>query len=283
MEKALECDLKYFSLSEILQLMEKFKKTGKIEISYRDKKGEIFLEEGRCVHSHFSNKEGIDALYEMAQFIEGKLIFIPSLLSDKKTISAPFTVLRDEIEKRSYEIKGLKEKLPDLDTRMVKSDKSPSPELTLRKTDWKILTLMDGKKTLREIIEQSSLGLLESYKSLVYLKEKGLIVDPEESKKARENLTKFLNEWLKELSGEIESEINKQSEFIIETIKKTNPEIGNSISFKKEFKISENINLSFKDIEEIKRKLDEIFLGKLEEIFGKILARKKYETLKKKL
>ncbi|MEO0294529.1 MAG: hypothetical protein ABIM85_00735, partial [candidate division WOR-3 bacterium] len=79
------------------------------------------------------------------------------------------------------------------------------------------------------------------------------------------------------------SEINKQSEFIIETIKKTNPEIGNSINFKKEFKISENINLSFKDIEEIKRKLDEIFLGKLEEIFGKILARKKYETLKKKL
>ncbi len=283
MEKALECDLKYFSLSEILQLMEKFKKTGKIEINYRDKNGEIFLEEGRCVHSHIQNKDGIDALYEMAQLVEGKLTFFPSILSERKTISAPFTVLKDEIEKRSYEIKGLKEKLPELDTVMVKSDKPPSPELTLRKTDWKILTLMDGKKTLREIIEQSGFGLLESYKSLVYLKEKGLIIDPEESKKARENLMKFLNEWLKELSGEIESEINKQSVFIIETVKKTNPEIGNSINFKKEFKISENINLSFKDIEEIKRNLDEIFKGKLEEIFGKILARKKYETLKKKL
>ncbi len=204
MEKALECNLRYFSLSEILLLMEKFKKKGKLEITYKDKRGEIYIEEGKCVHSFYHGKEGIDAVYEMAQMIEGNLTFIPSLISDKRTISVPFTILQKEIEKRSYEIRGLKEKLPSLDTVMVKSDKPPSPELTLRKSDWKLLTLINGKRNLREVIEESGLGLLESYKSLVYLKEKGLIVDPEESKKAKGKFLKFLNVWVYELSGELE-------------------------------------------------------------------------------
>ena len=283
MERALECDLKYFSLSEILFLMEKFKKTGKLEITYKDKKGEIYVEEGKCVHSSYSNVEGIDAVYEMAQIIEGTLTFIPSALSDKKTISAPFTVLQEEIEKRSYEIRGLKEKLPPLDTVMVKSDKPPSPELTLRKTDWKLLTLIDGKRNLREVIEESGLGLLESYKSLVYLKEQGLIIDPEESKKAREKLLKFLNVWVYELSGELEEELKKNAEFIIENIKNSNPAIGDNLGFEKEFKFNSNINLSFKDVEEIQKQLEEVLKSKLEENFSKILAKKKFEAIKKKI
>jgi len=283
MERALECNLKYFSLSEILFLMEKFKKTGKLEITYRNKKGEIYIEEGKCVHSSYSGFEGIDAVYEMAQIIEGTLTFIPSVFSDRKTISAPFTVLKDEIEKRSYEIRGLKEKLPPLDSVMIKSDKPPSPELTLRKTDWKLLTLIDGKRNLREVIEESGLGLLESYKSLFYLKEKGLIIDPEEGKKAEEKFLKFLNIWLHELSGEMKEELKKNAEFIIENLKKTNPFIAHNLNFEKEFKFSSNINLSFKDIEEIQKQLEEVLKLKLEENFGKILADKKFETIKKKI
>ncbi|MEN3046845.1 MAG: DUF4388 domain-containing protein [Candidatus Hydrothermales bacterium] len=282
MEKGLECDLKYFSVSEILQLMDRFKKTGKIEIEIKNKKGEIYVFEGRCVHSTFGNLEGIDAIYEMAQFVEGKLTFYPSVISERRTVSAPFTVLKDEIERRSFEIRGLREKLPSLDTVMVKTDKPPS-ELTLRKTDWKILTLIDGKKNLREVIESSGLGLLESFKSLAYLSEKGLIVDPKESEKAKEGLIRFLNEWLKELSGEVETEIKKLGEFIIENLKKTNPTVGNSIIFGKEFSLPESLNLSFKDVEEIKRSLEETLRSKLEEIYGKVLAEKKIEVIKKKL
>ncbi|MEN3044365.1 MAG: DUF4388 domain-containing protein [Candidatus Hydrothermales bacterium] len=282
MEKALECDLKYFSLSEILQLLDRFKKTGKIELDIKNKKGEIYVLEGKCIHSTFGNTEGIDAIFEMAQLVEGKLTFYPSLISEKKTISAPFTVLKDEVERRTFEIRNLKEKLPPLDTVMVKTDKPPS-ELTLRKTDWKILTLIDGKKNLREVIETSGLGLLESLKSLAYLNEKGLIVDPKESEKAKVSLVKFLNEWLKELSGDVETEIKKYSEFIIENLKKVNPSLGNLVNFKKEFNLPESLNLSLRDVEEIKRSLEEIFKLKLEEIFGKILAEKKIEILKKKL
>ncbi len=285
MEKVLECDLKFFSLSEILFFFEKFKKTGKIEITYKDKKGEIFLEEGKCVHSIFLNSEGIDALYEMAQLVEGKMEFFAGVLSEKRTIYASHAVIHEEIEKRSYEIRDLKSKLPSLDTVMKKTDTPPSPELTLRKTDWKLLTLIDGERPLRRVIEESGLGLLEAYKGLVFLKEKGLIIDAEESKKATEKILKYLNTWTNELGGDLEEERKKIAESIQEMVKNdiNYPALSENLIFDAEFKFKSELNLSFKDVEDIMKKLDERLKQRLEETYGKILAKKKFETIKKKI
>jgi hypothetical protein len=282
MQKVLECEIKSFSLIEILLLVEKLKKTGKIEVVYNTLKGEIYIEEGKCVHAVFKKKEGIDALFEIANFLEGKLSFFEGEFFSKRTIGGKIAVVKEELEKRSYEIRNLEEKLPSLDTVMIKSDTPPSPELTLRKSDWKLLALIDGKKTLKEVIEKSGLGLIEAYKGIIFLKEKGLIVDPLEGKKAQQKLLKYLNIWNEELGGELEEEKRRSAQIIISAITElhnTGPILQN-IVFDKEFKARKSLKLNMKETEEIIKKLEKKLAAKLIEKYGKVLAKKKLETIK---
>ncbi len=59
--------------------------------------------------------------------------------------------------------------------------------------------------------------------------------------------------------------------------------MGKIMSFEREFKFNSEINLSFKDVEEIEKELEKVLKSRLEENFGKVLADRKFETIKKKI
>jgi len=287
MEKeVLKAELEYISVVEILYFLTINKKTGKIKIKSNEE-GEIYIEDGKCTHAKFKDLEGIDAIFELSLLKEGYILFYPNEFPSKKTISGDARILFEEVERRSKEIRDLENKIPPLDAVLLKSDKTPDETLKLRKNDWKILSLIDGKRKLREVIFESGIGLFEAYRSIYFLTSKGLLIDPEEGKRKAKRILKILNEFIDEYSKE-SLELRKSCANFIKTLLKSAgfKEIEENV----EFNESKN-ELNFKgemviEDEKFKNIIETIlpsFEKKFVLDFGTILGKKKFESFKKKI
>jgi len=282
---SLKADLKYFTVPQIMFLLVKYKKTGKIEVKSDEYgEGEIYFDNGECVHAKVKDKEGLDALYEISIWDEGELSFIPDEKSDKKTIEGEASVLFEQIEKRTYEIANFKEKLPPLDSVVHKSPYVDMDKVILRKNDLKILSLVDGKRTLRDIIKSSGLGALDAYISLAYLFEKGFLVNIESIKMELEKIVKYLNTYIEEMGAT--EEIRKD---LFDFVKSVLTDIDLEGVFALFISEKEGKFILNEDIDYLRIKipvlrglmevLKERLFRKASELWGKLLARKKMEKV----
>jgi len=287
MEKeVLKAELEYISVVEILYFLTINKKTGKIKIKSNEE-GEIYIEDGKCTHAKFKDLEGIDAIFELSLLKEGYISFYPNELPSKKTISGDARILFEEVERRSKEIRDLENKIPPLDAVLLKSDKTPDETLKLRKNDWKILSLIDGKRKLREVIFESGIGLFEAYRSIYFLTCKGLLIDPEEGKRKAKRILKILNEFIDEYSKE-SLELRKSCANFIKTVLKSAgfKEIEENVEFnesKNELNFKGDIIIEDEKFKNIVETILPPFEKKFVLDFGTILGKKKFESFKKKI
>ncbi|MEO0231186.1 MAG: DUF4388 domain-containing protein [candidate division WOR-3 bacterium] len=282
----MRAEISYISVVEVLHFLSINKKTGKIKIKSRYE-GEIYVEEGKFTHAIFNDLEGIDALFELSLLKEGYLTFEPNVLPPKKTMGGEPVKLFEEFDRRSKEIREIENKLPPLDAVLLKSENASFEKLKLRKSDWKILSLIDGKKKLRDVIFESQIGLFEAYKSVSFLIEKGLIFDPEEEKRRTKKIIQIFNEFINEYSKD-SVELKKSCTSFIKTALKSSgfKELEENIDFdekngeiflKKESIIGKE---SFKNIKEV---ILPLFEKKFILDFGTILGKKKFENFKRRI
>lgn len=285
-KEVLKADLGYFGIGEVLYFLSMNKKTGRLRVkSYKE--GEIYIEDGKCTHAVVNEVEGLDALLEISLFTEGSLDFEPNIIPEKKTLSGEIGVLFEQVERRSKEIRDLKNKLPPLDAILIKSDNPPDERLKLRKTDWKILSLVDGKKKIREIISQAGVGIFEAYRSLAFLIEKELVFDPEEARRRGKKLLEFFNSFIDEYSKD-SSELRKSCvSFIKTSLKNTGfNEIEEKLEYSENYgKLvsKEDIIIDREKFLEIKNNFMSFFEKKFIFDFGKILGKKKFENFKRRI
>ncbi len=93
-------------LANALQFLTLSPRTGKAEIEFLDcdETGEVFLNEGRPVHAHFQDSDGIEAFALMLVAHNGRLWFREGIVPEKKSIEKSIdgllleaTVLADEM------------------------------------------------------------------------------------------------------------------------------------------------------------------------------------------
>lgn len=285
-KEALKADLAHFSVVQVLYFLSMNKKTGRLKVKAKQE-GEIYIEEGKCTHASVNEIEGLDALFELSLFTEGSLSFEPNVLPEKKTMSGETGKLFEEVERRSKEIRNLENKLPPLDAVLLKAESPSDEKLRLRKNDWKVLSLVDGKRPVREIIFESNIGVFEAYKSLSFLMEKGLIFDPEEGKRNGRKFLEFLNAFLDEYSRDAIELKKSGTSFIKISLKNIGfNEIEKIVNFgEKQKKIisTKEIILSKDELEKIKSSLLPFFEKKFILDFGKILGKKKFERFKRRI
>lgn len=189
-----------FSASQIFFLLAKFGKTGRVELRTQGEKGEVFFVKGNVTHAKCNKMKGVEALYNLSIFTNGDIEFFPDEKSGEITIKDEVSSLIGEIERRKVELNEIKEKLPPFDTILIKSPNPPKDAVALRKDDWKILVLMDGKNDVKQAVEKSGLGALTVYKTITWLLEKGLVFDPRETERILKESVAFFNALIKELA-----------------------------------------------------------------------------------
>lgn len=282
----LVASLSDFSASQIFFLLAKFSKTGRVELRTPGEKGEVFFVKGSVTHAKCNKMKGVEALYNLSIFANGEIEFFSDEKSGEITIKDEVSSLIGEIERRKIELNEIKEKLPPFDTILIKSPNPPKDAVALRRDDWKILVLMDGKNDVKQVVERSGLGALTVYKTITWLMEKALIFDPRETERMLKESVGFLNVLIKELAalGIGEKEWIQQVRSIIEKsdsgarlldVLVTSGSVL-SLKAKKSYDISKG------EIETVSAQVVKNLEEKCKAEFGPMLAKTKFAAARKK-
>lgn len=268
---AIEGDLFYFSLKEIFYLLSRFKKTGRLIIK---EKGNVYVSDGKVLHAEMDDQEGLEAFFSLGLKKEGKFVFQPDEKPSVNTIFQPLTDLIDQIETREAQLEEFKKDLPPFSIVPEKSTKAPEGDkIALKKDEWKVLILADGKKKLSEIIKLSPLPELDTLKALSWLFKESLLYDPEEKKRILKEGIKKTNAFVKVFG---EGPWIEALEGLLEEY-----DVNDAVSFNgKKLKIDEK---KFSpDLEETKNFFSELrnsLKEKATETIGKLLVKKKMKEL----
>jgi hypothetical protein len=269
---AIEGDLLYFSIKEIFYLLSRFKKTGRLIIKGQ---GNVYVSDGKVIHAEMDKLEGLEAFFSIGIKSEGKFIFQPEEKPTVNTIFQPLSELIDEMETREAQIEEFKKDLPPGSIIPLKSSKAPEGDkIALKKDEWKILILADGKKKLSEIIEASSLSELDTLKALSWLFKESLLYDPEERKRILEKGLKDTNAFLKAFGD------GPWIEGLTKLIDKY--EVKQAVSLNGKKLIIDNKKFSL-DLEKTKGFFSEVLdylQEKATEVLGKLLVNKKLKEIK---
>ena len=192
-----EINLKEFTIGDILQFLTHIKKTGVLKVK-GSISGEVYVRDGLVIHASDGVETGMEALlnFSFMELETGR--FEIGVEAKEKTISDDLGKLTESIEKRRIEYEEIRQKLPSMNTVLAKSTRDLESAVALRRTDWQILALIDGKRTLEKVIAESKIGGYEATKTITWLKDKGLIFDPDEAVRVMEKLTAFLRIVLKD-------------------------------------------------------------------------------------
>jgi len=270
--------LQEFKLTDVLQFVLQTKKTGVVHV-HGETSGEIYFAEGLVVHALNAESEGIDALFTMSSTTSGTASFEPHVRAPKKTISEGTGKLVETVEKRRVEFQTIKMKLPPMTSVWAKTTKELESAVALRRTDWQVLAMIDGKRKLSAVIAESKLGGFEAMKTIVWLKEQGLIYEPEQTARTMSRLTKYLNSFFSDFGRNGLIWFKRWSVSTDE-----GKRIARAISIDEdtmEMKVVSEVNA--KDIDYFLKTFEEIVNTEGPKIYGKLLFRKKFQDFAAKL
>ena len=268
---ALDGDLLYFPLVEVFYLLSRFRKTGRLIIK---EKGNIYISEGKVTHAETEYTDGLDAFYALCLVKSGSFNFQPNEKASINTISKPLSELLEDIDTKEAELREYNKDLPPLSTIPEKSTKVPEGEkVALKKDEWRVLILADGKRTIEKIIGVSPLSEIDTYKSLSWLFKEGLIYDPKEK-------LRILNEGIEKVNKFIKAFgdgpwIKSAQEFIKEN------ELEDAISLAGNYLVllKKSFPLDLDETKEFFNKLMLTLKEKASETLGKLLVNKKMKEL----
>ncbi len=173
----LEGSLKDFDITNILQLIQMGDKDGALVIETVGDKGIIFFENGTVVHAETNREKDINAVNEMLRWSEGKFVFEPDRKADEKTMEIPIQHLMLEAARQVDEWKQIEKVIPSVD---VVIDYVPDPQvdtdhIELTGDEWKILSFINGKRTIREIASKVKMSHFDTAKVIYGLVTSGLL------------------------------------------------------------------------------------------------------------
>jgi hypothetical protein len=273
-----EINLKKFALGDVIQFLAHVKKSGVLKVK-GGVGGEIYLKEGLVVHATDGNEKGMDALLNLS-FVDLETgSFEPDVAPAEETISEDLGKLTETIEKRRIEFQEIKKKLPPMETIFAKSTKDLESAVALRRTDWQILALIDGRRTLSEVMTESKIGGYEGTKTIIWLKEQGLIYDPREAERVMAKLTNFLEVFFADFS---KNGLNWLYAWV--DLDAKNKNVKDALDINEEtFEITPIAELSAQDIEEALESIKAYIKSEGPKMYGKVLFKKKLQGFLKKV
>ena len=273
-----EINLQDFNLTDVLQFVLNTKRTGVVHVE-GETKGEIYFTNGLVVHATNGTSAGVEALFNLSFTSSGKANFEPMVESPEQTISEDTGKLVETIEKRRIEFQTIKINLPPLTSVWAKTTKEPESAVAIRRTDWQVLAMIDGKRKLADVITESKLGGYEAMKTVVWLKEKGLIYEPAQLARIGSRVVGYLTAFFADFS---KNGLIWYKRWVAS--RDENAEIATAISIDEETMETEVISeLTTEQIDYFINSFEEIVKTEGPKIYGNLLFRKKYDDFQSKL
>ena len=164
---------------DVIQTIEVSRKSGVIQFTAeRGRNATIYFRDGKVIDAEAGTLQGEDAVYRLLTWSDGEFEVVFRTVRRREVILTSSQGLLMEGMRRLDEWSRLLEQLPPLTHRFEVDAK----ELTLRLGDVpddnnRILRLLDGKRTLIEVIDSSDVGDLECIQAISKLYFEDLLVD----------------------------------------------------------------------------------------------------------
>jgi DNA-binding response OmpR family regulator len=171
---------------DLIQTIEISRKSGVIQFTGEGgRQAAIYFRDGKVVDAEAGPLQGEDAVYRLLTWNDGAFEVVFRTVRRRDVITTPSQGLLMEGMRRLDEWTRLCEQLPSLETRF----EVDTLELAQRLGDIpdennSILKLMDGRRTLHEVIDAGSVGDLECLQAVSRLFFEGLLVEQSEGRAA---------------------------------------------------------------------------------------------------
>ncbi len=160
MSEDLQGDLETSRCSEIIKILSLGKRGGRLLLTSGSETGSVYFNDGRLVHAKCGQLEGVKAIYEMAAWSSGSYKFFIDESTDLITINQPTEDILRETETRIKQMDKIASLIPSANVVFSLDPEIREKEIVLKAIQWKILTQIDGEKSISQIAK--SLGVTDS-------------------------------------------------------------------------------------------------------------------------
>jgi hypothetical protein len=170
----LQGTLDTFSLAEILGLIERARHTGGLVVSNPDAHGALYVAAGRFCAGEAADYSGpvedrhaldvrlIDVCFHLMRLEGGSFEFTanatPPWTAERATDIGPIVETVEHIVRAWPAVEAV---LPSFDVRPELAEELPEDSLTLSRSGFKIFTLIDGERTVRQIAREAGHSVVE--------------------------------------------------------------------------------------------------------------------------
>ncbi|UCE26953.1 MAG: DUF4388 domain-containing protein [Candidatus Coatesbacteria bacterium] len=174
---SLDGSLEDFPLTDVFQLILMGERSGMLEIERDRRRAVIYFEKGQAVHAELDNLSGEKAAYEVFDWDEGKFAFQTDVAAPDRTITLDCHNLVLEAVRRLDEWDKIRAVIPTNDYVIGFSavHEDLASRIKLEAADWKIVSLIDGSSSPKEIAEKSGTSEFETSLIICELVRLGLL------------------------------------------------------------------------------------------------------------
>ncbi|HJS73113.1 MAG TPA: response regulator [Vicinamibacteria bacterium] len=209
-EAVLSGSLEEKSFPEAFQLALAYGQSGTLLLKSGDKDGRVYLNDGIVSHAEAGSLRGEDAFYELAHWGRGNFSYLVGLLSKEQTIRKSATTLLMEATRRVDEWNLISSKIPSFDAAPHRIAVAAPEPLRITRSDWRVASLADGRKTIREIASELETDLYEVGRSVFGMITAGaLSLEPDRTE--RDSFFDAVPELKPDLRGEEPQELSAAS------------------------------------------------------------------------
>ena len=172
---------------DVIQTIEVSRKSGVIQfVADRSRTAAIYFRDGKVIDAEAGSLQGEDAVYRLLTWSEGEFEVVFRTVRRREVITMSSQGLLMEGMRRLDEWSHLLEQLPALSHRFEIDTNELAGRLGEVPDDHNpILRLIDGKRSLLEVIDGSSFGDLECLQAISKLYFEGLLLDLDPDKRAK--------------------------------------------------------------------------------------------------
>ena len=158
---AVSLSLSRVSFPEAIRLVLAHGKNGIAQVTNGERSGSVHIHDGAVIHALVAEEKGSEAFYELALWKSGRFDFQDTDTGKEKTILTSTRSLLVEASRRSDAWSSISSKVKSFDL-IPKWIPLSSESIRLTSSDWAVLRLVDGRRTIREIVDELKTDIFEA-------------------------------------------------------------------------------------------------------------------------
>ncbi len=173
---ALQGNLEDFELTDLFQLIQLGRKDGGLRIKSEDDIGIVYFKDGKVIHAKTNFLQGESAIDSILSWEKGRFVFNPNEETREHTVDLPIQQVILEAARRIDELNKIQKLIPSFNAvvKIVEEPAAGVEKINLKPEEWKVLSFVDGSRTIKEIAAKAQISEYETSRILYGLISSGL-------------------------------------------------------------------------------------------------------------